>query len=88
MPLIKSKSKEAFAKNVKTELSAGRPMKQSLAIAYSTKRAAGSHHSAHSQRRSDHYHSEVVEGTAIDRGATKMTRQAATRGKNEEAWDR
>ena len=41
MPLIKSKSKKAFQENVKTELASGRPLKQSLAIAYATKRAAG-----------------------------------------------
>ena len=40
MPLIKSKSKKAFEKNVKAELAAGKPMKQSLAIAYSVKREA------------------------------------------------
>lgn len=91
MPLIKSTSKQAFAKNVKAELAAGRPLKQSLAIAYSTRREAaksGHHHSDHSARRSHHYHSSVVEATPIGRGATKMTRQEATRGKNEEAWDR
>ena len=41
MPLVKSKSKEAFQKNVKAELKSGKPLKQSLAIAYSTKREAG-----------------------------------------------
>ena len=41
MPLIKSKSKGAFAKNVKKEIAAGRPPKQAVAIAYATKRAAG-----------------------------------------------
>ena len=40
MPLIKSKSKEAFKKNVKKEIAAGKPIKQSVAIAYATKRAA------------------------------------------------
>jgi len=41
MPLIKSKSKQAFQKNVKTEIESGRPVKQAVAIAYATKRAAG-----------------------------------------------
>jgi len=41
MPLIKSKSKGAFAKNVKAEVAAGKPPKQAVAIAYATKRAAG-----------------------------------------------
>lgn len=40
MPLIKSKSKEAFSKNVKAEIKAGKPQKQALAIAYATQRAA------------------------------------------------
>jgi hypothetical protein len=42
MPLIKSTSKEAFGKNIKAELAAGKPLKQSVAIAYSEKRSAGS----------------------------------------------
>lgn len=41
MPLKKSASKRAFEENLKTELAAGRPKKQALAIAYSTQRAAG-----------------------------------------------
>ena len=40
MPLSKSGSPEAFKKNVRTEMKAGKPQKQSLAIAYSTKRQA------------------------------------------------
>lgn len=40
MPLKKSKSKRAFEENLKTELAAGRPRDQALAIAYSTQRAA------------------------------------------------
>lgn len=40
MPLKKSTSKKAFAKNVKTEIAAGKPPKQAVAIAYATKRAA------------------------------------------------
>ena len=40
MPLVKSKSKEAFKKNVKTEMKAGKPIKQAVAIAYSEKREA------------------------------------------------
>ena len=49
MPLMKSKSKAAFSHNVRAELAAGKPLKQSLAIAYSTKRAAGGSHSGESQ---------------------------------------
>jgi len=40
MPLIKSKSKKAFKQNVRTEMRAGKPRKQALAIAYSVKRKA------------------------------------------------
>ncbi len=40
MPLVKSPSKEAFRKNVKAEIAAGKPQKQAVAIAYSTKREA------------------------------------------------
>lgn len=40
MPLVKSTSKNAFRKNVAAEVKAGKPLKQSVAIAYSTKRAA------------------------------------------------
>lgn len=38
MPLIHSKSKKAFQKNVEAEIEAGKPQDQSLAIAYSIKR--------------------------------------------------
>ena len=40
MPLIKSKSPKAFKENIKTEVKAGRPVKQAVAIAYSEKREA------------------------------------------------
>jgi len=41
MPLLKSKSKEAFSKNVSAEVKAGKPQKQAVAIAYSVKNAVG-----------------------------------------------
>ena len=40
MPLVKSKSKKAFSKNVSAEINAGKPQKQAVAIAYSVKRKA------------------------------------------------
>jgi hypothetical protein len=40
MPLVKSTTKEAFRKNVKAEIAAGKPAKQATAIAYSIKREA------------------------------------------------
>lgn len=38
MPLWKSKSQRAFKHNIRTEVRAGRPVKQAVAIAYSTQR--------------------------------------------------
>lgn len=38
MPLIQGKSKKSFEKNVKAEMDAGKPQKQSLAIAFSVQR--------------------------------------------------
>ena len=40
MPLVKSPSKKAFRANIKAEVKAGKPQKQSVAIAYSVKRKA------------------------------------------------
>jgi len=39
-PLIKGKSKQAFKKNVSTEVRHGKDLKQALAIAYATQRKA------------------------------------------------
>jgi len=38
MPLVKGKSKKAVSKNIKTEMAAGKPQKQAVAIAMATKR--------------------------------------------------
>lgn len=40
MPLKKSTSEKAFKQNIKTEVKAGKPVKQAVAIAYSEKREA------------------------------------------------
>ena len=40
MPLCKSTGKAAFRKNIKAEVASGKPLKQSVAIAYSVKREA------------------------------------------------
>ena len=40
MPLIKSTSKKARQKNIKTEIDAGKPVKQAVAIGYSEQRQA------------------------------------------------
>jgi len=79
MPLIKSTTKQAFGENIARERAAGKPVKQSVAIAYAEKRSAqkDSHHSSHSAKRSEHYHAKVadtVKPVRIDRGANKMTR--------------
>jgi hypothetical protein len=37
MPLNKTKSKKAFEENIRTEVKAGKPVKQAVAIAYATK---------------------------------------------------
>lgn len=42
MPLKKSASKRAFGENIATEMRAGKPQRQALAIAYSVKREAES----------------------------------------------
>ncbi len=38
--LKKTSSKQGFVQNIQTEMAAGKPQKQALAIAYATKRAA------------------------------------------------
>jgi hypothetical protein len=40
MPLKKSTSPKAFKENIKAEVKAGKPIKQSVAIAYAVKREA------------------------------------------------
>ena len=40
MPLIKSTKLEAFKKNIKAEIAAGKPVKQAVAISYAVKREA------------------------------------------------
>ena len=40
MPLKKSASPKAFKENIKTEVKAGKPVRQAVAIAYAEKREA------------------------------------------------
>jgi len=40
MPLVHGKSKKAFKENIKKEVKEGKPVKQSVAIAYAEKRDA------------------------------------------------
>jgi type II secretory pathway component PulF len=42
MPLCERSSQNCFTRNLKAELKAGKPLKQSLAIAYATQRKAKS----------------------------------------------
>jgi hypothetical protein len=58
MPLIKSGSKAAIGKNIKTEMAAGKPQKQAVAIAESTKDRAkmparGERTATHKAKRGD-----------------------------------
>lgn len=41
MPLIKGKSKKSISKNIKTEMHAGKPQKQAVAIALSIAKKSG-----------------------------------------------
>lgn len=41
MPLVQGSSKAAVSKNIKTEIAAGRPQKQAVAIALNTARKSG-----------------------------------------------
>ena len=43
MPLNKGKSKKAVSENIKTEMAAGKPQKQAVAIALNTARKSGAH---------------------------------------------
>jgi hypothetical protein len=53
MPLVKSKSKAALAKNIGTEIKAGKPKDQAAAIAYSIKRNAEHKRSGQSEERGE-----------------------------------
>ena len=64
MPLIEGKSKKSFVKNLKTEIDAGKPKKQALAIAYSIKRRNQKAHGGMVQNEKLHpEHSHVSEST-------------------------
>jgi len=51
MPLKKSSSKKAMAKNIKTEIKAGKPVKQAVAIAYAVKRQAAAKKAAKTRKK-------------------------------------
>lgn len=54
MPLIKSTTKEAVGKNIKTEMNAGKPQKQAVAIALNTKRQAMANKMGNSNNRANY----------------------------------
>jgi hypothetical protein len=90
MPLIKSKSDKAFKSNIKAEMAAGKPMKQSVAIAYATKRAAKKAGGGNVRPMSyspqsfdsdeDYYNSLKAKGIKAPRPYTKENREAIISG--------
>lgn len=55
MPLIKSSSKQARQENIETEIHAGKPIKQAVAIGYSNQREAERHtHEERNHARDEH----------------------------------
>jgi hypothetical protein len=60
MPLFKGKSKKTFGKNVATEMDAGKPQKQALAIAYAMKKKARKAYGGEMGGESDKWGSEAV----------------------------
>lgn len=91
MPLIKSKSDKAFKKNVATEVKAGKPVKQAVAIAYSTKRAVkkaagGSLNPMNYDSDVDYYEARQKAGLpARPRGYTSADRDAIINAKPHKA---
>lgn len=56
MPLINSKSDKARQDNIKTEIDAGKPIKQAVAIGYANQREAERH--THEERQKERYDHE------------------------------
>lgn len=96
MPLIKSKSDKAFKKNIAAEVKAGKPVKQAVAIAYSTKRAAkkavgGSMDPMNYDSDEDYYNALSAKGLKRPRPYTKSERDSIISGdimKGEHAKER
>jgi len=53
MPLVRSRSNSAREQNIKTEIAAGRPVKQAVAIGYSEQRRAARGHPTLEQVKAD-----------------------------------
>ena len=62
MPLINSGSKKAFGENIAIERNAGKPEKQSVAIAYSKKREADRKMRTHVSKKMRSHEGEVGHG--------------------------
>lgn len=89
MPLMKGKSKQAFSKNVETEMNAGKPQKQALAIAYSMKKKAkkmAEGGMADSRLQSDAHESEMDHadgaGPEMDHANLDLSHQSAAEKHN------
>lgn len=65
MPLIKRKSEKAFEKNISTEVKAGKPVKQAVAIAYDVQRRA-------KRAKGGSMHDDVAEDKKLIKKALKM----------------
>ena len=82
MPLIKSTSKKAFGENVTTEMRAGKPQKQAVAIAYSEKREAQkehNHHSSHTAEMASAYEHQVAHTKQDFHTGVKSARMKSTK---------
>ncbi len=67
MPLIKGSSREAISENIRTEIAAGKPQRQAVAIALATARQATKHPSKeHSGMGTDKH---WIENSGIKKGA-------------------
>jgi hypothetical protein len=77
MPLVKSKSKEAFSKNISTEIKAGKPPKQAAAIAYSVQRDAEKKKSGGKVGLWDNIHAKRER---IERGSGERMRKPGSEG--------
>jgi hypothetical protein len=76
MPLIQSTSKKAFGENVAKEMTAGKPQKQAVAIAYSEQREAGKRPAAKEQPEIRHHSRHIEElGSAYESNSVSSGKQ-------------
>ena len=75
MPLIKSAKPSAFSKNIETEMHAGKPQKQAVAIAYSEAHAAKQGKQTKQTKHVEHpHHSNTIEPNAVRPSHTMATK--------------